>query len=77
MRLFPFLTWLNLRVKATALGAELCFSFLFQPQLDNSCKQGDIFGHAVKILEPDKVWNSLKNKIGRSLFTAQLIIYGH
>ena len=32
------LTWLNLRVKATTFGAELCFSFLFQPQLDSSCK---------------------------------------
>lgn len=33
------LTWLNLRVNATTLGAELCFSFLFQPQLDSSWKQ--------------------------------------
>lgn len=33
------LTWLNLRVKATTFGAELCFSFLFQPQLESSCKQ--------------------------------------
>lgn len=32
------LTWLNLRVKATTFGAELCFSFLFQPQLDSSWK---------------------------------------
>lgn len=32
------LTWLNLRVKATTFGAELCFSFLFQPQLDSSYK---------------------------------------
>lgn len=31
-------TWLNLRVKATTFGEELCFSFLFQPQLDSSCK---------------------------------------
>lgn len=31
-------TWLNLRVKATTFGAELCFSFLFQPQLDSSYK---------------------------------------
>lgn len=31
-----WITWLNLRVKATALGAELCFSFLFQPQLESS-----------------------------------------
>lgn len=31
-------TWLNLRVKATTFGAELCFSFLFQPQLDSSWK---------------------------------------
>lgn len=33
------LTWLNLRVKATTLGAELCFSFLFQPQLESSWKK--------------------------------------
>lgn len=32
------LTWLNLRVKATTLGARLCFSFLLHPQLANSCE---------------------------------------
>lgn len=38
-------------MKATALGAELCFSFLFQPQLDSSCKQSNIHsGYAAKIL---------------------------
>lgn len=45
------LTWLNLRVKATTFGAELCFSFLFQPQLDSSWKhtkeQGNWY-HALK-----------------------------
>ena len=30
------LTWLNLRVKATTLGARLCFSFLLHPQLASS-----------------------------------------
>lgn len=29
-------TWLNLHVKATTLGAKLCFSFLFHPQLASS-----------------------------------------
>lgn len=37
-KLYMRLTWLNLRVKATTFGAELCFSFLFQPQLDSSWK---------------------------------------
>jgi len=32
-------TWLNLRVKATTLGAKLCFSFRFQPQLASSCEK--------------------------------------
>lgn len=32
-------TWLKRRVKATAFGAELCFSFLFQPQLESSWKK--------------------------------------
>lgn len=31
-------TWLNLRVNATTLGAKLCFSFPFHPQLASSCK---------------------------------------
>lgn len=29
-------TWLNLRVNATTLGAKLCFSFPFHPQLASS-----------------------------------------
>lgn len=34
-------TWLNLRVKATMLGAKLCFSFRFQPQLASSCEKNE------------------------------------
>lgn len=34
-------TWLNLHVKATTLGARLCFSFLFHPQLASSWNSGE------------------------------------